>query len=58
MSNCDLSNQLPAMVCKGEHCGQSMHVKKNPLFNVVRSLKRKLGEADHALRKVKVAKGN
>ena len=58
MSNCGLSNQLPAVVCKEEHSGQSMHVRKNPLFDLVRSLKHKLGEADRVHREVKVAKGS
>ena len=56
MINCGLSKQLPDMVCRGEHCGQSMQVRKNPMFNVVGSLKGKLGEADHVLRELKVAK--
>ena len=49
MSNCSLSNRLPDVVFRGEHYGQSMHVRKNLLFDVVRSLKRKLGKADHVL---------
>ena len=57
MSNCGLSKRLPDVVFRGEHCGQSMHVRKNPLFDVVRSLKHKLGEVDYVLREVKVAKG-
>ena len=58
MSNCGLSNQLRAVYCKGKHCSHSMHVRKNPQFDVVRSLKRKLGEADHVLMEVKVDKGS
>ena len=54
----NILNHLPAVVCKGKDCGQSMHIRKNPLFDVVRSFKRKLGEADHIIREVKVAKGS
>ena len=41
-----------------ENCGQSMHVRENPLFSIVRNLKRNLEVADRVLGEVKVAKGS
>jgi hypothetical protein len=35
-----------------------MHVRENPLFTVVRGLKRKLEDAEHVLGEVLVAKGS
>ena len=58
MSNCGHANCLPDVYCKAENCGQSMHVRENPLFSLVRNLKRKLEVADRVLGEVKVAKGS
>ena len=51
-------NQLPDEYCSADNCGQSMHVRENPLFSMVRNLKRKLEVADRVLGEVKVAKGS
>ena len=58
MSNCGHRNRLPNIYSRAENCGQSMHVRENPLFSMVRNLKRKLEVADRVLGEVKVAKGS
>ena len=58
MGHCRQVNQLPNEYCSAVNCGQSMHVRENPLFNVVRSLKRKLEDGEHVLGEVLVANGS
>ena len=58
MSHCGKVNQLPDLNCRTDNCGQSMHVRENPLFSVVCKLKCKLEVVDRFLGEVKVAKGS
>ena len=58
MSHCGQVNQLPNKYCSAVNCGQSMHVRKNPLWNVVRGLKHKLEDTELVLGEVFVAKGS
>ena len=58
MGHCKQVNQLPNKYCSAINCGQSMHVRENPLFNMVRGLQRKLEAVEHVLGEVLVAKGS
>ena len=51
MGHCGQKNDV---YCTAKGCGQSMHVRDNPLFGMVC----KLEEADHVLREVTMSKGN
>ena len=58
MGHCGQVNQLPNEYFSAVNCGQSMHVRENPLFTVVRGLKRKLEDAEHVLGEVLLAMGS
>jgi hypothetical protein len=57
MPTCGQVNQLPDKFCSAVNCCQSMYIRENPLWKVVRGLKLKLEDVELIMEEVILAKG-